>query len=50
MSLSQYDHTTLFDKMEDGYERHYMKIVSFAEGKKMGNGLACFNVDYTAPG
>jgi hypothetical protein len=35
--------------MEDGYERHYMKIVSFRDGNKMGNGFACFNVDYTVP-
>jgi len=35
--------------MEDGYERHYIKIVSFKDGEKRGNGLVCFNVDYTAP-
>lgn len=46
---SQYDHQMLYAKMEDGYERHYIKIVSYADGRKMGNGFACFNVDYTAP-
>ena len=31
--------------MEDGYERHYLKIVAFHNGKKMAHGLACINVD-----
>lgn len=35
--------------MEDGYERHYLKIVSFKNEEKRGNGFVCFNVDYTAP-
>ena len=35
----------LFKIMEDGYERHYLKIVAFHEGRKMAHGLACVNVD-----
>lgn len=31
--------------MECGYERHYMKIVAFHEGRKMAHGLACINID-----
>jgi hypothetical protein len=46
---SQHEIDNLCAKMEDGYERHYLKIVSFREGKKVGNGLVCFNVDYTVP-
>lgn len=42
---SLYDPETLFKLMENGYERHYMKIVAFHEGKKMAHGLACLNVD-----
>jgi hypothetical protein len=36
--------------MEDGYERHYLKLVSFRDGVKFGNGFVCFNVDHTAIG
>lgn len=50
MRDSQYDLPSLCAKMEDGYERHYMKIVSFKDGQKMGNGFTCFNVDYSVPG
>ena len=35
----------LFKLMESGYERHYLKIVAFHEGRKMAHGLACVNVD-----
>ena len=46
MKESFYDIPTLFKKMEDGYERHYLKIVAFhKDGKKMAHGLACVNVD-----
>ena len=45
MRGSFYDPDTLFKRMEAGYERHYMKIVAFHEGKKMAHGLACVNVD-----
>jgi hypothetical protein len=45
MRDSFYDPETLFKLMESGYERHYMKIVAFHEGKKMAHGLFCFNVD-----
>ena len=31
--------------MESGYERHYLKIVAFHEGKKMAHGLACVAID-----
>lgn len=31
--------------MEEGYERHYLKIVAYHDGKKMAHGLACINVD-----
>jgi hypothetical protein len=47
MRDSQYDIDSLIEKMEDGYERHYMKIVAFHNGQKMGHGLACVNVDQT---
>ena len=33
--------------MEKGYERHYLKIVAFHDGRKMAHGLACVNVDQT---
>ena len=45
MRDSFWDPETLFKLMESGYERHYMKIVAFHEGKKMAHGLACLNVD-----
>ena len=35
----------LFKQMESGYERHYLKIVAFHEGRKMAHGLACVNID-----
>lgn len=35
--------------MESGYERHYMKIIAYHNGVKMGHGLACVNVDHTVP-
>lgn len=35
--------------MEEGYERHYMKIVSFRNGEKFGNGMVYLNVDHTFP-
>ena len=47
MKESFYDIPTLYKKMEDGYERHYLKIVAFHNGKKMAHGLACVNVDQT---
>jgi len=31
--------------MEDGYERHYLKIVAFHDGRKMAHGLACVHID-----
>ena len=33
--------------MEKGYERHYLKIVAFHEGRKMAHGLACVHIDPT---
>ena len=45
MRDSFYDTRTLFKKMEEGYERHYLKIIAFHHGKKMAHGLACVNVD-----
>lgn len=39
----------LFADMEEGYERHYMKIVSFRDGAKYGNGMVFLNVDHTVP-
>ena len=45
MRDSFYDFQTLYEKMESGYERHYLKIVAFHNGKKMAHGLACVNVD-----
>jgi len=30
---------------EAGYERHYIKLVSYAGGRKLAHGLACINVD-----
>ena len=47
MKESFYDNLTLHKKMEEGYERHYMKIIAFHKGKKMAHGLACVNVDQT---
>jgi len=35
----------LFTLMEGGYERHYLKIVAYHEGRKMAHGFACVNVD-----
>jgi len=35
--------------MEDGYERHYLKIVAYHNDKKMAHGLACVNYDQTLP-
>ena len=35
----------LFELMESGYERHYLKIVAYHEGRKMAHGLACVNID-----
>ena len=42
----------LYELMEAGYERHYMKIVAYHNGKKMAHGLACVNVDpsFKGPG
>ena len=48
MRNSFYDPETLFRKMEDGYERHYLKIVAYHNGKKLAHGIACVNVDQTA--
>ena len=45
MRESFYDVPTLFKKMEEGYERHYLKIIAYHDGKKMAHGLACVNVD-----
>ena len=45
MRDSFYDVPTLFKKMEEGYERHYLKIIAYHDGKKMAHGLACVNVD-----
>ena len=45
MKDSFYDIQNLYKKMEEGYERHYLKIVAFHNGKKMAHGLACVNVD-----
>ena len=42
---SFYDPETLFKVMEAGYERHYLKIVAYHDGRKMAHGLACVNVD-----
>ena len=42
---SFYDPEKLFEKMEDGYERHYLKIVAYHDGRKMAHGLACVNID-----
>jgi len=42
---SFYPPEQLFEIMESGYERHYMKIVAFHEGRKMAHGLACVNID-----
>lgn len=39
------DPETLFKIMEGGYERHYLKIVAYHEGRKMAHGLACVNID-----
>ena len=41
------DIMTTLKKMEDGYERHYIKLVSYAGGRKLAHGLACINVDQT---
>lgn len=35
----------LFKLMEAGYERHYLKIVAYHEGRKMAHGLACVHID-----
>jgi len=35
--------------MEQGYERHYLKIISGAGRQKQAFGLACVNVDQTQP-
>lgn len=35
----------LFKQMEAGYERHYLKIVAYHDGRKMAHGLACVNID-----
>lgn len=45
MRDSLYDAETLYKLMESGYERHYLKIVAFHEGKKMAHGLACVAID-----
>ena len=37
----------LFKQMEAGYERHYLKIIAYHEGRKMAHGLACVNIDQT---
>lgn len=42
---SFYEPERLFTLMEDGYERHYLKIVAYHEGRKMAHGFACVNVD-----
>jgi hypothetical protein len=42
---SFYEPETLFNLMEQGYERHYLKIVAFHEGRKMAHGLACVHID-----
>lgn len=45
MRDSFYEPEKLFELMENGYERHYMKIIAYHDGKKMAHGLACVNVD-----
>jgi len=42
---SFYPAERLFELMESGYERHYLKIVAYHDGRKMAHGLACVNVD-----
>ena len=42
---SFYDPEKLYEVMEGGYERHYLKIVAYHDGRKMAHGLACVNVD-----
>lgn len=49
MRASNNDSDSLFKDMEEGYDRHYMKIVSFRDGVKYGNGMVFLNVDHTAP-
>lgn len=46
MRNCQHNSKVLIKKMEDGYQRHYLKIVSYREGMKCGNGLVFFNVDH----
>ena len=41
------NHEALQKKMEGGYERHYMKLVAYHNGKKYAHGLALVNVDQT---
>lgn len=32
--------------MEDGYEKHYLKIIAYHDGKKLAHGVACINIEY----
>ena len=42
---SFYEPERLFELMEQGYERHYLKIVAYHQGRKMAHGLACVHID-----
>jgi hypothetical protein len=35
----------LLEKMEDGYERHYLKVIADDGKGKKDFGLACINID-----
>ena len=46
-SCYAYSGKTLLEKMEEGYERHYIKLVAYtgANNSKEAYGMACINVD-----